>query len=255
MKVALELHPQNIVFNTADVRKLIELTGATHVGVELDASHLFWQQMDPVAVVRELGPLVFQAAAKDVRVNTGNAALYGVLDNSFRRLARGNRTNLGGDEWANEWPKNSAWDFVAWAAGTTPPTGPSSCARCTRWTPTCSSTSSTRTSRWAGSRASRSRPGPARRRRGTLGLAAPGSLTRPANHEVAGTLPGRRASGDPARFRRFRRRGARTPRRPARRSLGVVPAQGLGLEIEEVAGLDGEPGVVDHLHHKALVVD
>jgi sugar phosphate isomerase/epimerase len=118
VKVALELHPQNIVFNTADVRKLVELTGATHVGVELDASHLFWQQMDPVAVVRELGPLVFQAAAKDVRVNTANAALYGVLDNSFRRLAPEEpRTNLGGDEWANEWPKNSAWDFVALGRG------------------------------------------------------------------------------------------------------------------------------------------
>ena len=118
VKVALELHPQNIVFNTADVYKLIELTGATHVGVELDASHLFWQQMDPVAVVRELGPLVFQAAAKDVRVNTENAALYGVLDNSFRRLSpEENRTNLGGDEWANEWPKNSAWDFVALGRG------------------------------------------------------------------------------------------------------------------------------------------
>ncbi|MCZ9884695.1 sugar phosphate isomerase/epimerase family protein [Arthrobacter sp. B2a2-09] len=118
VKVALELHPQNIVFNTADVHKLIELTGATHVGVELDASHLFWQHMDPVAVVRELGPLVFQAAAKDVRVNTANAALYGVLDNSFRRLSpEENRTNLGGDEWANEWPKNSAWDFVALGRG------------------------------------------------------------------------------------------------------------------------------------------
>ena len=118
VKVALELHPQNIVFNTADVYKLIELTGATHVGVELDASHLFWQQMDPVAVVRELGPLVFQAAAKDVRVNKENAALYGVLDNSFRRLSPDEpRTNLGGDEWANEWPKNSAWDFVALGRG------------------------------------------------------------------------------------------------------------------------------------------
>jgi sugar phosphate isomerase/epimerase len=118
VKVALELHPQNIVFNTADVYKLIELTGATHVGVELDASHLFWQQMDPVAVVRELGPLVFQAAAKDVRINTAYAALYGVLDNSFRRLSpEENRTNLGGDEWANEWPKNSAWDFVALGRG------------------------------------------------------------------------------------------------------------------------------------------
>jgi sugar phosphate isomerase/epimerase len=74
--------------------------------------------MDPVAVVRELGPLVFQAAAKDVRVNTANAALYGVLDNSFRRLSPDeNRTNLGGDEWANEWPRDSAWDFVALGRG------------------------------------------------------------------------------------------------------------------------------------------
>lgn len=118
VRVALELHPQNIVFNTADVHRLIELTGATHVGVELDASHLFWQQMDPVAVARELGPLVFHAAAKDVRVNPENARLYGVLDNRFRRLRPDeNRTNLGGDEWANEWPKDSAWDFVALGRG------------------------------------------------------------------------------------------------------------------------------------------
>ena len=118
VKVALELHPQNLVFNTADVVKLVELTGATHVGVELDASHLFWQQMDPVRVVRTLGPLVFQAAAKDVRVNEEFAALYGVLDNRFRRLSPDEpRTNLGGDEWANEWPKESAWDFVALGKG------------------------------------------------------------------------------------------------------------------------------------------
>lgn len=118
VKVALELHPQNLVFNTADVHKLVELTRATNVGVELDASHLFWQQMDPVVVVRELGPLVFHAAAKDVRINPENARLYGVLDNRFRRLSPEEpRTNLGGDEWANEWPKDSAWDFVALGRG------------------------------------------------------------------------------------------------------------------------------------------
>jgi sugar phosphate isomerase/epimerase len=118
VKVALELHPQNAVFNSASVHHLVELTGATHVGVELDASHLFWQQMDPVAVVRHLGELVFHAAAKDVRVNAEHAALNGVLDNSFRRLSADEpRTNLGGDEWANEWPKNAAWDFVALGKG------------------------------------------------------------------------------------------------------------------------------------------
>jgi sugar phosphate isomerase/epimerase len=118
VKVALELHPQNLVFNTADVFTLVERTGAQHVGVELDASHLFWQQMDPVAVVRKLGRLVYQAAAKDVRINPEHARLYGVLDNSFRRLTPDeDRVNLGGDEWANAWPKNSAWDFVALGKG------------------------------------------------------------------------------------------------------------------------------------------
>lgn len=117
VKVALELHPQNLVFNPAGIRELVERTGASHVGVELDASHLFWQQMDPIAVARDLGPLVFHAAAKDVRINP-HAAINGVLDNSFRRLGPDEeRTNLGGDEWANEWPKPSAWDFVAIGKG------------------------------------------------------------------------------------------------------------------------------------------
>ena len=136
VKIALELHPQNLVFNPAGIRELVERTDATHIGVELDASHLFWQWMDPVAVVQDLGPLVVHAAAKDVRINPA-AAVYGVLDNRFRRLAPDEpRTNLGGDEWANEWPKEAAWDFVAlgrghdavyWSPGSPP---------CTRWTPT-----------------------------------------------------------------------------------------------------------------------
>jgi len=117
VKVALELHPQNLVFNPASVRELVTRGNLTNTGVELDASHLFWQQMDPVTVVRDLGPLVFHAAAKDVRVNA-HAAVNGVLDNSFRRLSPDEpRTNLGGDEWANEWPKPAAWDFVALGKG------------------------------------------------------------------------------------------------------------------------------------------
>jgi sugar phosphate isomerase/epimerase len=118
VKVALELHPQNLVFNPASIRELRERSGGlTNIGVELDASHLFWQQMDPVAVVEDLGDIVFHAAAKDVRVNP-QAAINGVLDNSFRRLSpQEARTNLGGDEWANEWPKPAAWDFVALGKG------------------------------------------------------------------------------------------------------------------------------------------
>ena len=117
VKVALELHPQNIVFNAQSILELRERIGATNIGVELDASHLFWQQMDPVTVVDYLGEVVVHAAAKDVRVND-HAAINGVLDNSFRRLdTLEHRVNLGGDEWANEWPKESAWDFVAVGKG------------------------------------------------------------------------------------------------------------------------------------------
>lgn len=115
--VALELHPQNLVFNPPSFLELIERTSATHLGVELDASHLFWQQMDPVQVVRRLGRHVVHAAAKDVRVNP-EAAWCGVLDNSFRRLGPDeDRTQIGAEEFANEWPQDSAWDFVALGRG------------------------------------------------------------------------------------------------------------------------------------------
>ncbi len=115
--------------------------------------------MDPVAVVRHLGELVFQAAAKDVRINPEWVALNGVLDNSFRRLSPEEpRVNLGGDEWANEWPKNSAWDFVALGKGHDVEFWTEFPVPSTRSTPTSTSTSSTKMSSSAASRASRWRP-------------------------------------------------------------------------------------------------
>jgi sugar phosphate isomerase/epimerase len=117
VKVAIEMHPQNLVFSPPTMLELVERTGATNVGAEMDPSHLFWQGMDPVAAVKHLGPLVFHAAAKDVRINP-NCSIYGVLDNRFRRLGEDEyRVGLGGHEYANEWPKDSAWDFVALGRG------------------------------------------------------------------------------------------------------------------------------------------
>ena len=117
VKVAIEMHPQNLVFSPPTMMELVERTGATNVGAEMDPSHLFWQGMDPIAAVKYLGPLVFHAAAKDVRINP-NCSIYGVLDNRFRRLGEDeNRVGLGGHEYANEWPKDSAWDFVALGRG------------------------------------------------------------------------------------------------------------------------------------------
>jgi sugar phosphate isomerase/epimerase len=116
--VAIEMHPQNLVFNPPTLKRLVDRIGATHVGAEMDPSHLFWQGMDPIAAVRYLGPLVVHAAAKDVRINEQHAQVYGVLDERFRRLSpEEERVNLGGHEWVNEWPTDAAWDFVALGRG------------------------------------------------------------------------------------------------------------------------------------------
>ncbi|HYH25637.1 MAG TPA: sugar phosphate isomerase/epimerase [Blastococcus sp.] len=117
VKVAIEMHPQNLVFNPATMERLVERTGATHVGAEMDPSHLFWQGIDPVAAIDSLGELVFHAAAKDTRINPA-CRVNGVLDDRFRRLGPDEeRVNIGGDHYVNEWPENSSWDFVAVGRG------------------------------------------------------------------------------------------------------------------------------------------
>ncbi|WAP50753.1 sugar phosphate isomerase/epimerase [Arthrobacter sp. ATA002] len=118
VKVAIEMHPQNLVFNPPTLKRLVERAGTTNVGAEMDPSHLFWQGMDPIAAVNYLGPLVLHAAAKDVRINPDYARIYGVLDERFERIDPAEeRTNLGGHEFAYRWPEDSAWDFVALGRG------------------------------------------------------------------------------------------------------------------------------------------
>ena len=85
VKVAIEMHPQNLVFNPPTMSRLVDKIGATNVGAEMDPSHLFWQGIDPVAAIEWLGPLVFHAAAKDTRIND-NCKIYGVLDERFTRI-------------------------------------------------------------------------------------------------------------------------------------------------------------------------
>jgi sugar phosphate isomerase/epimerase len=112
------MHPQNLVFNPPTLRRLVEQTNATHVGAEMDPSHLFWQGMDPVAAVDYLGDLVFHAAAKDTRINEDNVRLFGVLDDRFTRTpADQNPLNLGGDNTLNQWPDRPSWQFVAVGRG------------------------------------------------------------------------------------------------------------------------------------------
>jgi sugar phosphate isomerase/epimerase len=116
--VCIEMHPHNLVYNPATMIRLAESIGATHVGAEMDPSHLFWQGIDPVAAIRALGGLVRNAAAKDTRINPA-AAVNGVLDDRFGAVHPGDpgAVSLGGRYTLSRWPEGASWDFVAVGRG------------------------------------------------------------------------------------------------------------------------------------------
>jgi len=118
VKVAIEMHPGNIVFNPRTMHRLVAEINATHVGAEMDPSHLFWQGIDPVLAVADLGELVYNAAAKDTRINEA-AKVNGVLDDAFTLAVEGSRGYLptGGGTTLSGWPSNASWDFVAVGRG------------------------------------------------------------------------------------------------------------------------------------------
>lgn len=80
-KIALELHPGFCVYNTRTLLMLREAVGP-EIGANLDPSHLIWQQMDPVEVIRVLGKegAIFHFHAKDTQIFPYNCRVNGVLD-------------------------------------------------------------------------------------------------------------------------------------------------------------------------------
>lgn len=118
VKVCIEMHPHNLVYNPATMQRLATEIDATHVGAEMDPSHLFWQGIDPVLAVNALGDLVYNAAAKDTRINEA-AKVNGVLDDRFGRVRADEpgAVSLGGRYTLSRWPENSSWDFVAVGRG------------------------------------------------------------------------------------------------------------------------------------------
>jgi sugar phosphate isomerase/epimerase len=118
VKVCLEMHPGNVVFNPRTLERLATEIAATHVGAEMDPSHLFWQGIDPTEAVHSLGDLVYNAAAKDTRINP-LSLVNGNLDDSFRWLPREDPQwlSLGGPHSLSGWPTESSWDFVAVGSG------------------------------------------------------------------------------------------------------------------------------------------
>jgi sugar phosphate isomerase/epimerase len=80
VKIAIEMHPGQIVHNTRTLLRLREVAGP-HLGANFDPSHLFWQGMDPMVVLRALGKgFVFHVHAKDTKINPEEMALNGGLE-------------------------------------------------------------------------------------------------------------------------------------------------------------------------------
>jgi sugar phosphate isomerase/epimerase len=99
-RIAFELHPLHLVYNVPTLMRLRDEVGPA-IGANLDPSHLFWQQMDPVRVVRTLGSAVHHVHLKDTELFDDQLALNGVLDQAawedpsrrswvFRAVGEGN---------------------------------------------------------------------------------------------------------------------------------------------------------------------
>ena len=83
-KLALEMHPNFVVYNPMTLLRLREAVGE-EIGANCDLSHLFWQQCDAVEVIHMLGKrgAIFHAHMKDTTFYKNNVDKYGVLNFAF----------------------------------------------------------------------------------------------------------------------------------------------------------------------------
>jgi sugar phosphate isomerase/epimerase len=79
VKIAIEMHPGFVVYNPETLLKLRAIAGPS-VGCNYDPSHMFWQNIDPIAAIRVLGDAVFHVHAKDTQIYPVNLPKTGVLD-------------------------------------------------------------------------------------------------------------------------------------------------------------------------------
>ena len=80
VNIAIEMFPGQAVYNTATLQRLRQVAGPS-VGANFDPSHLFFQGMDPIRVIRALGEdFIFNVHAKDTYLDPHEMALNGGID-------------------------------------------------------------------------------------------------------------------------------------------------------------------------------
>ncbi|MFP5227444.1 MAG: sugar phosphate isomerase/epimerase family protein [Acidobacteriota bacterium] len=79
VRIAIEMHPGFVVYSPETMLRLRAIAGPS-VGANLDPSHLFWQNIDPIAAIRRLGDAIHYVHAKDTQLYPANLSFTGVLD-------------------------------------------------------------------------------------------------------------------------------------------------------------------------------
>lgn len=79
VRIAIEMHPGQAVYNPYTMFRLREITGDV-VGINLDPSHLFWQGIEPLRVVEAMHGMIYHVHAKDCWFDAEEMALNGALD-------------------------------------------------------------------------------------------------------------------------------------------------------------------------------
>ena len=80
VKWCFEMHPGFVVYSPETLLRLREAVGPV-IGTNFDPSHLFWQGIDPLKAIRNLGDSIYHVHAKDTKVYEANSEVNGVLDN------------------------------------------------------------------------------------------------------------------------------------------------------------------------------
>jgi sugar phosphate isomerase/epimerase len=81
VQIAFEMHPGFVVYNPETLLRLRDAVGP-QIGANYDPSHLFWQGIDPVESIKQLGRAnsIFHVHAKDTYLDHANIRHNGVLD-------------------------------------------------------------------------------------------------------------------------------------------------------------------------------
>ncbi len=79
VKLALEMHPGFVVYNTESMIKLRKHCGK-NIGANFDPSHLFWQGIDPVFAIKTLKDAIIHVHANDSALDEYIVRFRGVND-------------------------------------------------------------------------------------------------------------------------------------------------------------------------------